>query len=107
MKNDSKLGVCPLCGNDVINSMYSWYCVENGRSCDFKLPHSIPHGFGDKRKLIRLEEEEARALIEGGSIVRELVSKTGTPYKARLKLSIREDAAGHHWSNLKWDSFAD
>ena len=79
MKNDSKLGVCPLCGNDVINSMYSWYCVENGRSCDFKLPHSIPHGFGDKRKLIRREEEEARAWIEGGSIVRELVSKTGPP----------------------------
>lgn len=107
MKNDSKLGTCPLCGEDVINSMYSWYCVENGRSCDFKLPHSIPYGFGDKRKLIQLEEDEARILIGGGSIVRELVSKKGKTYRARLKLSIRTDAAGRHWSNLKWDSYAD
>lgn len=107
MKNNRYLGFCPLCGEKVLNSLYSWICIENGRSCDFSLSHCLQYGFGDNRILIKLNEEDAALLLNGKPIVRELISKKGEPYKARLKLSIREDKNGKHWSNLKWDGFAD
>ncbi len=75
-----KVGVCPLCGRDVLKSRYGYSCSGYKEGCRFSIGGVIC------RRVI--SKSNAQLLLETGksSEIQGFISKTGKPFNARLKL---------------------
>ena len=84
-KNDTglymeKIGICPLCGKDVIKGKYNYGCLGYKEGCNFKISFNIC------KKIIT--KEIAKELIEN-KITKDIngfISKNNKEFKAKLKL---------------------
>ncbi len=75
------VGVCPVCGNNVVKGKYSYGCVGYKDGCKFRINGVIckrPISIANARML--LGEQKQTSLIQG------FVSKNGKEFSARLKL---------------------
>lgn len=74
-----KIGVCPLCGGDIIRGKYSYGCANYKNGCTFKINLNILGA--------SLGINEARELLENG-VTKKLsfVSKSGKNFESKLKL---------------------
>ena len=75
------VGVCPVCGKNVVKGKYSYGCTGYKDGCKFKIGSVIckrPISISNARML--LGEQKQTSLIQG------FVSKNGKEFSARLKL---------------------
>ncbi|MBE6547304.1 MAG: DNA topoisomerase III [Ruminococcaceae bacterium] len=75
------VGICPLCGKNVVKGKYSYGCVGYKEGCNFKINSIIckrPISLANARML--LGEQKQTSLIQG------FISKNGKEFSARLKL---------------------
>ena len=75
-----KIGICPLCGKDVIKGKYNYGCLGYKEGCNFKISFNIC------KKIIT--KEIAKELIEN-KITKDIngfISKNNKEFKAKLKL---------------------
>lgn len=74
------VGVCPVCGKDIIKMKWGYGCTGYKEGCKFTIPNEIA---GKK-----LTEKNVKTLIEKGqtSIIKGFKSKTGKPFDAALKI---------------------
>lgn len=75
-----KIGVCPLCGGDVVRGKYSYGCANYKNGCTFKINFTI---LGTN-----LCVSEARELLENGETKKlSFISKSGKSFESKLKLN--------------------
>lgn len=75
------VGVCPVCGKNVVKGKYSYGCMGYKDGCKFKINSVIckrPISISNARLL--LSEQKSSSQIQG------FISKNGKPFSARLKL---------------------
>lgn len=78
-----KIGVCPLCGGDVIRGKYSYGCSNYKNGCAFKINLTILGA--------SLGISEARELLENGATKKlSFVSKSGKTFESKLKLDKKD-----------------
>lgn len=75
-----KIGVCPMCGGDVVRGRFNYSCSKYKDGCSFRIPLSLC-----KRAI---PVSAAKALLETGTSAKlsGFVSKSGKPFSAALKL---------------------
>lgn len=73
------VGICPLCGNDVMKNRYAYGC-KNYKKCSFKINTNICGRMISKRNAELLLKDGITSKIEG------FTSKNGKSFDARLKL---------------------
>ena len=75
-----KVGVCPVCQKDVLRGKYGYGCSGYKDGCTFKISGVIC-----KRVI---SASNVKLLLENGetSEIQGFISKTGKPFKAKLKL---------------------
>ena len=78
------VGVCPLCGRNVVRGKFNYGCMGYSDGCDFKM------GVNICRRDIPISEA-ARLLATGSTaLMTDFVSKNGKRFKAKLVLKDRE-----------------
>ncbi len=75
-----KVGICPVCGKDVIRGKYNYGCTGYKEGCKFKISLDIC------RRTIPISA--ARDLLQNGGTVKlkGFISKAGKPFDAALKI---------------------
>ena len=77
------IGECPLCGEDVVESPRSYSCSGWRDGCGFTIWKEM---YGTK-----LTEADAKSILEKGETdLKDLVSKAGKPYKAKIAYNPEE-----------------
>ena len=79
------LGVCPLCGKNVVRGKMSYGCMGFGSGCEFRVGITICKKTIPKTEVMRLLATGATAKMRG------FISKTGKSFEARLV--IKDGAA--------------
>ena len=74
------VGVCPVCGNNVIRSKYGYSCLGYKEGCKFQISDSICNRVISKNNVIKILRDGSSAKIEG------FVSKNGKKFDAYLVL---------------------
>ena len=74
------VGVCPVCGNNVIRSKYGYSCLGYKEGCKFQISDYICNRIISKNNVIKILRDGSSAKIEG------FVSKNGKKFDAYLVL---------------------
>ena len=74
------IGICPLCGNEVVKNRYAYGCKDY-QNCKFKISTQICGRTISKRNAEMLLAQGITSTIEG------FISKNGKTFQAKLKLN--------------------
>ena len=77
-----KIGICPLCGKDVVRGRYAYGCVGYKEGCKFKINFTV---LGTN-----ISAASAKKLLTDGETDKlSFVSKTGKKFESKLKLDAK------------------
>ena len=74
------VGICPVCGKDVIKGRYNYGCTGYNDGCNFKVSFNICKKVINKEIIKKLLEDKETDFIEG------FISKNNKEFKSKLKL---------------------
>ena len=79
-----KIGVCPLCGDEIVRGVYNYGCIKFREGCKFRIPLSLCTR--------PIPVTAAKSLLETGKtgVLNGFVSKAGKTFSAALKLEGNE-----------------
>ena len=77
----SKVGECPLCGQDVVRGVYNYGCLGYSKGCKFKINFKILGATITKKQAEKL-------LASGYTEKLKFTSKSGKDFESKLKLEV-------------------